>query len=237
MKKEKLINFVSKYFLAGNAESVKLEVKDNVLSTKFITADQTVIGDVQFNDFKSPDIEFGVYTTGQFMKLLSALDDTITVNFNQVDGKVYSVTVGDTVTDATYMLSDMSVIQQVPNLKSLPEFDVEIELTKEFTSKFIKSKNALPDADNFAVESNGTTKHIIINHANVNTNKIKFIAGTKKSVSMSPVCFSAKLFKEILTANSDCTGTLEVSSKGLGRVTLQNSEFKATYYLVKLSIQ
>jgi hypothetical protein len=124
----------------------------------------------------------------------------------------------------------------VDDLKELAE-ELEIELTKEFTSKFIKSKNALPDADNFAVESNGTTTHIIINHANVSTNKIKFTAATKRAVPMSPVCFSAKLFKEILTANSDCTGTLEVSSKGLGRVTLQNTEFKATYYLVKLSIQ
>jgi ribosome maturation factor RimP len=53
---------------------------------------------------------------------------------------------------------------------------------------------------------------------------------------MSPVCFSAKLFKEILEANKDCTGTLEISSKGLGRVTFSNKEFSTVYYLVKLSI-
>ena len=134
------------------------------------------------------------------------------------------------------MLSDLSVIQQVPNLKSLPKFDIKIDISKEFTSKFIKAKNALPDSDNFAVTSDGTTTNIIINHSNINTNKITFKVTTTETVEMSPVCFSAILFKEILTANSDCTGTLEISSKGLGRVTLSNKDFSTTYYLVKLSV-
>jgi ribosome maturation factor RimP len=142
----------------------------------------------------------------------------------------------DTITKASYMLSDLSVIPTAPNLKQLPPFDVKIELTKEFTSKFIKAKNALPEADNFAVESDGTNTNIIINYSNVNTNKISFKATTLETSSMSPVCFSAKLFKEILEANKDCTGTLEISSKGLGRVTFSNKEFSTVYYLVKLSI-
>jgi len=236
MEKSKLQNFISKYYLAGNAESVKLTVKDRKLSTKFITGDQTVIGDVEFNDFQSEDVEFGVYTTGQLIKLLSALDDKVECKFNKMEDKVYSITLDDSVTKATYMLSDLSVIQQVPNLKSLPAFDVKIELTKEFTNKFVKAKNALPDADNFAVESDGTNTNIIINHSNVNTNQVKFKVDTTQTASMSPVCFSAKLFKEILTANSDCTGTLEISSKGLGRVILSSKEFNVTYYLVKMSI-
>lgn len=236
MKKEKLSNFISKYYLAGNADSVKLIVKDKVLSTKFITADQTVIGEVELNEFDAEDVEFGVYTTGQLIKLISALDDSVNLTFNKVESKVYSVTMDDTITKASYMLSDLSVIPTAPNLKQLPPFDVKIELTKEFTSKFIKAKNALPEADNFAVESDGTNTNIIINYSNVNTNKISFKATTLETSSMSPVCFSAKLFKEILESNKDCTGTLEISSKGLGRVTFSNKEFSTVYYLVKLSI-
>jgi len=236
MKKDKLSNFISKYHLAGNAESVKLQVTDNKLSTRFITADQTVIGEVEYNDFNSEDVEFGVYTTGQLTKLMSALDDDVNVKFNQLDGKVYSITLSDSTTKADYMLSDLSVIQQPPVLKQLPEFDVVIDITKEFTSKFIKAKNALPEADNFAVESNGTDTIITVNYSNVNTNKVSFKVSTQSASKITPVCFSAKLFKEILTANNDCTGTLEISGRGLGRVTLTNKEFKTIYYLVKLSI-
>jgi hypothetical protein len=53
---------------------------------------------------------------------------------------------------------------------------------------------------------------------------------------MNTVCFSAKLFKEILNANADATGLLEVSSKGLARVSFTNSDYTSTYYLVKLTI-
>jgi ribosome maturation factor RimP len=42
--------------------------------------------------------------------------------------------------------------------------------------------------------------------------------------------------KEIINANSDATGTLEVSSKGLARVTFTNTEYSAVYYLVKLTV-
>jgi ribosome maturation factor RimP len=53
---------------------------------------------------------------------------------------------------------------------------------------------------------------------------------------MDTVCFSAKLFKEILNANADATGLLEVSSKGLARVTFTNADYSSTYFLVKLTI-
>mgnify|MGYP003353117869 CR=1 FL=1 len=95
MKKSNLLNFVNKYFLAGNCESVKLSVANNKLKTNFITADQTVIGTVEYNDFVNEDVEFGVYTTGQLLKLLSALEDDIDLTFNKADNKLYSLTLSD----------------------------------------------------------------------------------------------------------------------------------------------
>jgi ribosome maturation factor RimP len=236
MNKEKLTKFISKYSLGGNAESVKWAVQSKVLSTRFITEDQTVIGEVTTNEFDQPDVEIGVYTTSQLVKIMGALSDNVDLKFNSVDKKIYSLTINDVDTTADYMLSDLSVIPQAPALKQLPGFDVKIELSKEFTGKFIKAKNALPDADNFAVESDGTTANIIINHSNMNTNKVSFKATALETTKMSPICFSAKLFKEILEANKDSVGTLEVSSKGLGRVTLTSKDFNTVYYLVKLNI-
>ena len=53
MKKSLLVGFVNRYFLAGNTDSAKLVVADNVLSTKFISADQNVIGEVVLNTFEA----------------------------------------------------------------------------------------------------------------------------------------------------------------------------------------
>ena len=236
MEKSKFIGFVNRYFLGGNTDSAKLVVDEKKLSTKFISADQNVIGEVTLNNFDTPNAELGVYATSQLVKMLSAVDEKVDISFGEVDKKIYSVNFKDTNTNVTYMLADLSVIRQVPNLKSLPEFDVKIELNKEFANNFKKAANALPESDNFGVESNGTETKIIINHSSVNTNRIVFKTETKESIAMDTVCFSAKLFKEILNANADASGVLEVSSKGLAKVTFENADYSSVYYLVKLTI-
>jgi hypothetical protein len=236
MEKSKFIGFVNRYFLGGNTDSAKLVVDDKKLTTKFISADQNVIGEVVLNNFDTPNAELGVYATSQLVKMLTAVDEKVDISFGEVDKKIYSLNFKDSSTNVTYMLADLSVIRQVPNLKSLPDFDVKIELNKDFANNFKKAANALPESDNFGVESNGTETKIIINHSSVNTNRIVFKTETKEAVAMDTVCFSAKLFKEILNANADATGLLEVSSKGLAKVTFQNADYTSSYFLVKLTI-
>lgn len=234
--KSKLLGFISKYYLSGNTDSAKLVIENNSLSTKFISSDQNVIGDIVLNNFNAQDGELGVYTTSQLIKLLTAVDEKIDVSFNEVNKKIYSINFKDSTTNVTYMLADLSVIRQVPNLKSLPDFEVQIPLDKEFANNFKKSANALPESDNFGVESTENGTRIIINYSKINTNRIVFDVKTQASEPMDVVCFSAKLFKEILNSNSESTGLLEVSSKGLARVTFTNNDYSCTYYLVKLTV-
>ena len=236
MEKSKFIGFINRYFWAGNTDSAKLVVADKALSTNFISADQNVIGTVVLKNFDTQDAELGVYATSQLVKMLSAVDEKMDINFGEVDKKIYSMNFKDQSTNVTYMLADLSVIRQVPNLKTLPDFDVKIELNKDFANNFKKAANALPESDNFGVQCDGEETKIIINHSSINTNRIVIKTATKEQVQMDTVCFSAKLFKEILNANADATGLLEVSSKGLARVTFDNAEYSSTYFLVKLTI-
>ena len=236
MEKSKFEDFLGKYYLAGNTDSAKIVVKDKTLSTSFITSDQNVIGQVTLNSFDTKDAELGVYTTSQLLKLLSALDNDIDITFGESDDKVFSMNFKDKSTNITYMLADLSVIRQVPALKTLPEFDCSINITKDFVTKFIKAKNALPDSDNFAVKCTGGETNIVINYSSINTNRITFKVDAVCKEDFSPICFSAKIFKEILLANDGAQGTLEISSKGLARVTFTNADYSSTYYLVKLTI-
>lgn len=235
MNKSKFLGFLNRYSLGGNTDSAKLVISNNTLNTKFISTDQNVIGDVTLNSFDLPDAELGIYQTAQLQKLLSAVDEQIDVNLNIVDNKTYSINFKDKSSSVTYMLADLAVIRQVPNLKSLPPFEVKIELNKDFTSNFKKAVGAI-DSENFGVECNLEETKLIINHSSVNTNRIVFNVTTIESGEMPVTCFSAKLLKEIINANSDATGTLEVSSKGLARVIFTNPEYSATYYLVKLTV-
>ena len=62
MEKSKFIGFVNRYFLGGNTDSAKLVVDEKKLSTKFISADQNVIGEVTLNNFDTPTMSLDFTT-------------------------------------------------------------------------------------------------------------------------------------------------------------------------------
>ena len=238
MQKEKLVSFINRYYLAGNTDSVKLIVKDGQLICSFISANQNVIGEVSLQAVDIEDAELAVYTTSQLLKMLSVLDDNIDIKLVKSGDKVFSLIVSDANTSITYMLADLSVIKAVPKVKALPAFDVKINITKEFSEKFLKAKNGMPEAENFAVISDAIASEILLNYSTVNTNRIKFNVEAESEGKLSATCFSANIFKEILTANKGAeSGIFEVSGQGLARVTFTGKDFKSTYYLVQLSIQ
>ena len=236
MEKKQLTGFIDKYHLAGNANSVRLDVKDKKLSCNFITDDQNVVGSISMDNFDINDVTLGVYATSQLTKLLTALDDDIEFKVNNADSTAFSVNLSDKTTDVTFMLADLSVIRQVPAMKQLPDFNVKIKLTKDFADKFVKSKNALPETENFAIESDVLGTNMILNYSTLNTNRITWPTTPEgESSDLKATCFSANLFKEILVANKDAeTGYIEVSSAGLARVTFTGKDYSSTYYLVQL---
>jgi hypothetical protein len=135
------------------------------------------------------------------------------------------------------MLADLSVIRQVPELKQLPDWNVMVTLNKEFVNRYIKAKNALPEAENFGIACTNGKVEFIMNYSSINTNRIKFEADCEGETckDMSVICFSSNLFKEILQANRDAdTATLEVSGAGLARVTFKSQTYESLYYLVQL---
>ena len=126
MEKQSLNRFVSKYNLAGLVESVKWESKEGSLTTSFISDDKSVLGSVTMKDFDSTDSTFGVYDTSKLTKMLSVLGNDVDFSINDIDGKPVSLKFKDGSTSVNYMLADLSVIPNVPDLKQLPEFDTEI---------------------------------------------------------------------------------------------------------------
>ena len=148
-------------------------------------------------DFDSTDATFGVYDTTKLTKMLSVLGDDIEFSINDIDGKSVSLKFKDGSTSVNYMLNDLSVIPNVPDLKQLPDFDTEIKLDSNFISKFIKEKGALPDENNFTFTCTGEKNgQIILGYSNINTNRIKIdVDCTCKKDKVDPISFSAKLLK------------------------------------------
>lgn len=241
MNKTTLLSFVDKYSLNGSVESVKWTVyqKEGQIKTSSITDDKSVLSFVTIKENANlEDSEFGVNDTSKLKKMSSVLSEDITINLDVNNGKITSLTLRDANADVQYVTSDISVIPVVPNLKKLPDFNLQIPLTKEFVNAFVKAKGALSDINTFTVmhDKKGKLK-LVIGYSSVNSNRIsldvKAVEG-KDSVK-SPIHFSAKFLKEILTANSDCeNAVLNISDDGLASVSFDNEKFNSSYYLLAI---
>ena len=233
MNKHSLNRFIEKYYLGGNCSSVVINSKGDSLSTRFITGDKNLLGELSMTGWKFEDADLGVYNTEQLIKLFSVLDDNISMNLTKVGDKAVSLKISDTNSDVNYMLSDLSVISSPPNLKSVPDFEVKIKVDKSFMSKFIAGKGALADTDNFTVLTSDEGVRIVIGYAEINTNRVTLPVETESYDKIENVSFNANLFRDVLVANKECeSATLEVSSQGLARINFKIDEYDATYYLV-----
>jgi len=235
MEKQKLNRFVQKYTLAGLVESVKWESKDGSLSTSFISDDKSVLGNVTMTEFEGSNVTLGVYDTTKLVKMISVLGDAVDFAISDIDGKAVSLKFKDKSTSVNYMLADLSVIPNVPDLKQLPNFDIKIKLDSTFINTFIKAKGALADENNFTFVSKNGKSEIILGHSNINTNRISIDVDAEVGGDVSPISFSATYLKEILVANKEASdATLNISTQGLSHIHFEIDQYTSDYYLVEI---
>jgi hypothetical protein len=237
MNKTKVTRFIQKYSLAGLVESVAWKAGDNKLITRFISDDKTVLGEIELDNFTFTSPELGVYTTSQLSKLLSVAGDDIELKTQQIDGKSVNLVIKSDDTELQFQLADLAVIPSVPDLKKLPDFNVNIAFDGKFIEKFIKAKNALSEVDTFTVLTENSELKIVLGYSNVNSNRIVFSVDKNYTEEIKPISFSAKYLKEILTANKEATSVLlKVSTTGLAHVEFKVDDFTAKYYLVEVQL-
>ena len=235
MEKQQLNRFISKYNLAGLVESVKWESKDGSLTTSFISDDKSVLGSVTMKDFEGDNADFGVYDTTKLSKMLSVLGNDVDFSISDIDGKSVSLKFKDKSTSVNYMLADLSVIPNVPDLKQLPNFNSEIKLDSNFISTFIRAKGALQDENNFTFTCKDSKGSIVLGYSNINTNRINIDVDCTCEEDVNPISFSATYLKEILVANKEATDAiLKISSQGLAHISFSIDNYESNYYLVEI---
>ena len=219
MNKQKLVRFINKYYLSGTVNSVILNSKGGKISTRFISGDKTLLGELQMDKWPFEDAEVGIYSTDQFLKLLGVLDEDVNVSINKAGDKSISLRVTDSTSAVNYMLSDTSIISKPSPMKRIPNFELKIDMTPSVMNKFISGKGALSETDNFTVITDGTNTKLVIGYSSINTNRVTIPVTTTDCGDIDNITFNANIFKEVLSANKECeSATLEVSSEGLSKI-------------------
>ena len=232
MQKTKLDRFIQKYNLNGNVNSVKWTSKDDTLRTTFVTSDKSLMGSVTVDNVQFDEGDVGIYTTDLLQRLLGVLGDDVTLNVSKFGDKAVSLKVQNGTVSIDYTLSDLSVIPDPPTLKRVPEFQTNIKIDSHFIETFIKGKSALSDAETFTLTTGDETQ-VVIGYASTNTNRVNIPVETTTNGLTDNISFNANLFRDVLSANKECTSaTLEISNDGLARINFKVDDYDSMYYLV-----
>jgi hypothetical protein len=230
MKKDQLLQFIEKYHVGGDIETVLLKCDGNQLKTNAITQDKSMIAFVSLSDINFPEGEYGIYTTSVLKNMISILNDDIVVNVDET-----SIQISDDTTTSKYMLASNSVIVKTPEIKLLPDFEVTLKPSNDFITKFIKSKATLNTADKFTFESDGKISKITVGETLSSASKVILNVDADVNGPVSPLTFSATNFRSVLIANKNATDiSMMVSSEGLFKATFTEDKFRSEYYLTKL---
>jgi hypothetical protein len=236
MNKNNLLKFIQKYSLGGLIESVAWNAEGTKLSVRFISDDKTLLGEVEFNAFTSTGFNVGIYTTSLLKNMIGVLDNDIALKVDKAGDKAVTLKLNSDDTETSYQLADLGVIPPVPDLKALPEFGIDIDMTSQMVDRFIKAKGALSDVDTFTIFTEAGDLKMAIGYSSISTNRVTFTVIKGFDGEVKPISFSSKYLKEILTANKEATNAkLKVSVDGLAHVEFQIDDFICKYYLVEIS--
>jgi len=252
MKKSTLTTFIDNYNLNGLCEHARIAYSDGKLITSFQPEDtKDTLGFVaqdgieieNIDELGTGKLEFGVFNTSILKKVLSIMNSDISLSLIQKMGKVTAMKLSDSSYDSSLLLADLDILDEVPKLNNLPEFEIVTRIDDSFITKFLKSANALNDTKKVSFNYNGNTQslQVIFNHAEYDTDTITIEIPIEDSANASNINylnFNLLVVKEILSVNKGSIGMLKLSSEGLLVLQFQNEQTGSTtrYVIVMLNI-
>ena len=234
INKKVISDIVSKYSLGNNIEKVKWVITDDKFTINFINDSKNLVGYVEYRkDIGLKPGDYGIFNTSQLIKCLNILDGDILV-----DATTSKLNMADTNYDIKFNLADPAVIPNVPDINDSDEWNVSFNISDEFITRFVKSKDALSELDTFTVETrDGFNGEELVFTVGTNiTNTIEFtVENAIINESFEAVPFDSNLLKEILKANRTYhSGEIRINKKGLLDAHLHHGDDLFTgYYLVR----
>tara|TARA_R110000744_G_scaffold64090_2_gene131974 strand:+ start:34 stop:762 length:729 start_codon:yes stop_codon:yes gene_type:complete len=230
-------SFIDKYHLGGNIERIKWVSDNESLSAKFINDSQNLVGQITTKNFQFPVGEFGIYSTSTLSKLLGILENEVIFDVNKEGNTPSKFIISDTSMDVSFNLADPQVIPNIPTINKM-EGNVEIELDEEFTTKFIKAKDAVGEEVFYISTRDGfTSKEVVFTIGNNNTNSVSFaidIVEGGSDIELDNIPFNSDLVKEIFKHNKRFElGFVQINPKGLMTFAFKFGDLETNYYLVR----
>ena len=240
MNKITLDTFIQKYNLGGSINSVKWESNGDTLSTRFISPDKSLLGELSLTKQSLPNFEVGVYDTPLLSKMMGTLADKVNFSLTKSpvdDTQPVAFNFTDDIKSVDYVLAALGVIPDVPEMKAIPEFNTLVNIDTQFINSFIRGKGALSDVEHFSIQPADGGVEFVIGFSDINSNRISIKVKSGAVKLTEPIVFNANLFSQVLAANKECSkAVLQVADKGLAHIEFKIDDFSVKYYLVSQQV-
>lgn len=236
ISKSDFISIIKKFHLNGLLEKVKFNVKDGNLFIDQKPDDGSFRVTLNAN-LPIPDGTFGIGTPNELISLLSALSDEFDVSYHFVKNKAVGLNLSDDKATITYVYLDESVVQSETKVPQELDWDLTIDLTKDFMTKVIQLKKALSNPKCLAISPMGDKVDWIMNYdPTSNVNYIN-LAGTATICKTTQIHgFDANLIASIFEANKDFrTATLKISDEQIAWFTFMGEDCEVVYRMRTLN--
>lgn len=237
IKKVDLQGFINKYYLKMN-EQVVWSFKDNILSVDFTTPSKDVIGNVRCEDIGFEDIDLPIFNTKKVQSLVDLCEGEILMEVEKTNKIPTKLKISDEKFNTIYALADALLIPRVGSVNE-PPYDVRLELTSEDVFNLVKARSAMSETANLIMS---TTKdldgdpvcEVIFGEEGGHENKISYqLRGSIDEIGVK-VPFDLDKFRDILNVNKNSDeGLIQLSSKGLMRLTFKTGKITSTYFMIR----
>jgi hypothetical protein len=245
INKNNLQNFINKYYLNGNVESVKWDIKDKLLSVKFTSQTREMIGEIKYDNFTLPDSSIGISNTTQLLKLLNITNGDLYLDYIK-SGKTFTkLIINDNQFNVNYTLADLLTVPKTGTYNGSEEYDLTAELTIDTITALIKAKSALPESTTVLIKLitslEGNFELELIFGGDIEyANKVSYMLKNVVVNNIVPdlnLSFNSDLLKEILSVNKDATkAKVFINAGGLIKLEFESTNTTCVYYIVKKDV-
>ena len=177
-------------------------------------------------------------STSKILKLFTALDDQIEIKYIKgqtvVGDEIKNIELIDSTKTINFTLADSTLLDDPKKMTKKLTYDIEFDLTDSFINEYLRSKAALSEAIEFGLRTDKKSKgiEIVINYSSNNVNNIVIPVSVTKMGAIDTLIFDANILRDILTANKNIPGKIEVLAQGMLKISFESSAFKNEYYLL-----
>ena len=242
VSKKVISDIISQYSLGGEIEKVKWQITDDDLYISFKNGSKTIAGEIKHpGNLGLKKGTYGIYDTSKLTKCLNILDGELLMEAKIINDTPSLLNIADTNYEIRFNLASAGAIENtdISQIKTPEESSATFDISDEFITRFVKSKNALNDMEKFTIQTRGGfsgDELVFTIGTELRGSTIEFVVDATVKKPFKPIPFSAESFKEILKANRSYeSGKLTVYNEGFIVIdfTFEN-ETTSKYFIIRL---